>query len=97
MQLGHDRLHHRGQSDSVVHAGLGVADSKLDRVEERMEPDVPPNLFRVIDAVCRNQELQVIFVLGKTFENIGDTGAREALEDVSSIRLEACILAQPER
>ena len=63
MQLENDRLHQRRERDRVVHAGLGIANSELERVEERMEPDVPPDLLGVIDAVSANKQLKVILVL----------------------------------
>ena len=68
MQLDHDRLDHGGQRDRVVDARLGIADAELERVEKRMEPDVPPDLFRVVDAVGLDQELQIILILGEALE-----------------------------
>ena len=46
VQLDHDRLDHGGERDRVVDPRLGIADAELESVEEGMQPDVPPDLFR---------------------------------------------------
>src|SRR5438045_7050824 len=56
VQFDNDRLHHCRQRDRVFHPRLRVADAKLDRVEKRMQSDVPPDLFRVIDATGRDEQ-----------------------------------------
>ena len=96
MQFYHHRLDEGSERDRVVDPRLSVADAELERVEERMEPNVPPDLFRVIDAVGIDQDLEVILVLRETLEGIGNPGAREAFENIMPIGLEAGILAEPE-
>ena len=72
MQLDDDRLNDRGERDGVIHARLRITDADLEGVEKRVEPDVPPNLFRVIDAVRAHEQLAVILVFGEAFERIRD-------------------------
>src|SRR5438094_10383446 len=62
-----------------------------------MESNVPPDFFRVIDAAGFDQELAVIFVLGKTFECVWNPSARKTLEHFESITFQAGVLADPER
>jgi hypothetical protein len=54
LQFEDNRLHKRRRRDGVIHARLHVATAELDRVEERMQSDVPPDFFRVVDAIGRN-------------------------------------------
>src|SRR5450432_114412 len=61
-----------------------------------MQPNVPPNFLRVIDAVRADEELQVIIVLRKTFERVGNSCARETLEHFQSITFEARVASDPE-
>src|SRR4051794_38983452 len=61
-----------------------------------MEPNVPPDLLRVIDAVRADEQLAVILVLGEPFERVGNAGPREAFEYFQSIAFEARIAPDPE-
>ena len=90
-----DGLDDRRHRDRVVDARLRIADSHFERVEERMEPDVPPDLLRVIDAVGADEELQVILVFGEAFEGIGNAGARETLEHFQAVTFEARCCGRP--
>ena len=58
-----------------------------------MQPDVPPNFLRVVDAIGRDKQLQIIFIFAEAFERVGNTGAREALEDHLPVCFEPRILA----
>ena len=62
-----------------------------------MKSDIPPNLFRIVDAIGRDKQLQVIFVFAEAFERIRNARARKTLEDHLAIRFEASVLAQPKR
>src|SRR5437762_9127785 len=81
----------------VVHARLRIAHANFERLEKWMESNVPPDFFRVIDAAGFDQELAVIFVLGKTFECVWNPSARKTLEHFESITFQAGVLADPER
>ena len=89
VKLGNNRLDERGHRERVVDARLRVADADLERVEKRMEPDVPPDFLRIIDATGLDQQLAVIFVLGKRFERVGNSGARKTLEHFEPITFQA--------
>src|SRR2546428_12340814 len=67
-QLVESRNHSLSQGrdrQRVVDARLRIAHTHFQRVEERMQANVPPNFLRVIDATGFHQELAVIFVFGK--------------------------------
>ena len=51
VQFDDDSLHQRRQRDGILHAGLRIADAEFDGVEKGMEPNIPPNLFRIVDAI----------------------------------------------
>ena len=97
LQLDHDSLHHGGQRDRVVDTRLRIANAKLDCVEERVQTDVPPDFFCVVDAAGADQQVQVVVVLGEALEGVGNAGARETFEDHLAVRFQSCVLAQPER
>src|SRR5947207_10868665 len=61
-----------------------------------MKSDVPPNFLRVIDATGLDEQLAVVFVLGKAFECVGNPSARKTLEHFESIPFQAGVLANPE-
>jgi hypothetical protein len=63
-------LHQRGERDGILNARLRIANSEFDRVEKRMQPDVPPDLLRIVDAIRGDKELEIIFVLAEAFERI---------------------------
>ena len=62
-----------------------------------MEPDIPPDFFRVIDAAGFDQQFAVILVLGEDLERIGNAGARETLEHFKPITFETGVAPDPER
>src|SRR5690349_8122927 len=61
-----------------------------------MKPNIPPNLFRVIDTTGLDQQLQEIFVLRQTFERVGHSRAWKAFEDFKAITLETRVTSDPE-
>ena len=95
VKLGDDRLDQRRNRERVVHARLSIAHAHLERVEERMQPDVPPDFFRVIDATGFDQQLAVIVVLRKRFERVGNAGARKTFEHFESITFQARCPGRP--
>src|SRR3712207_8948734 len=55
---------------SVIDARLRIAHPNLQRVEERVEADVPPNLLRVVDALRANEEDRKSTRLNSSHANI---------------------------
>src|SRR4029077_1753647 len=76
-QFRDDRLDQGGDRKRVVHARLGVADADFKSVEHRMQPNVPPDFLGIVDATGLDQQLAVIFVLGKRFEGVRNSSARK--------------------
>ena len=97
VQFRDDRLNQRGDREGVVHARLRIAHAKFQRVEKRMQPNVPPDFFGVIDAAGLDQQLAVIFVLRKRFERVGNAGARKTLENFQPITFQPGVLPDPKR
>src|SRR6266542_613246 len=96
-KLGNDCLDQRRDCKRVIHPGLGIADAHLQRIEERVQPNVPPDFLRVINATGLDQQLAVVFVLGKALERVGNSGARKTLKHFQAITFQARVLADPER
>src|SRR5205085_7460359 len=61
-----------------------------------MEPDVPPDFFRVIDAAGLDQEFAEILVFRERLEGVWNSGARKALEHFEAITFQPRVLADPE-
>ena len=97
MKLRDHRLNQSRDRERVVHARLCIAHAHLQCVEEWMQPDVPPDFLRVIDATSFDQQFAVIFVLRKAFERVWNPGAWKAFEHFESITFQARVLANPER
>ena len=97
LQFENNRLHQSRQRDGVVNARLRIANPKFNGVEKRMQPHVPPNLFRIIDAVRGDQQFPIVFVFAKTLERVRNTGARKTFEDHLAICLQPGVLSQPKR
>src|SRR5262249_34101803 len=86
LQLGDDRLHKCRQRYGVIDARLRIANPKLNGVEKRMQPNVPPNLLCVIDAVRGDEQVQKILIFAEAFKRVGNACARKALKDHVAIR-----------
>ena len=97
VELGDDGLHDRGEADGFVHSHRDVAHAELQRVEERVEADVPPDLLRVVDAPGLDEQVDVAVELLDGLEQVGDAGARKTLEDLQAVGGEAGVAADPER
>lgn len=74
-----------------------VADAEFERVEDRVEADVPPDLLRVIDAAGLDEQVNVAVELVDRFEEIGNACAWETLEDLKAVGGVPCVAADPER
>src|SRR4029077_7425934 len=68
IQFRRRRLNQRRQRNRLLDAHRNIANSKLERVKEWMRPDVPPDFFRVIDAVSLDQKLDVAVILSPAWE-----------------------------
>src|SRR6185295_20157892 len=55
-ELHADRLDERRDRHGLVHPHGNVADAELDRVEEGVRPQVPPDLLAVVDAVGLDED-----------------------------------------
>ena len=62
-----------------------------------MRPDVPPDALGVVDAVGANQKVDEPLEVGPARERVGDVRARELVEHLAAIRLQAGVHAEPER
>src|SRR5439155_23477901 len=78
----------------VLDTRLRVAHAHFQRVEKWVQPDVPPEFLRVIDAAGPYEQLAVVFVLGKALERVGNSGARKTLEHFYSIACQARVLGR---
>ena len=90
-------LNQRSDGQSLVQPHGKIAHAYFDGFEERMRPDVPPDLLAVVDAVRPYQQIDERFVIGPVGEDVRYAGSREALEHFTAIRLESGFHAQPER
>src|SRR5207249_803878 len=61
------------------------------------QPNVPPDFFGVVNAAGLDEQLAVVFVLGKAFERVRNPSARKTLKHFQTITFQACVLADPER
>jgi hypothetical protein len=57
-----------------------------------MQPYVPPNLLRIIDALGLHQQFQIVVVFAETLERVGNAGAREPFKDHVAIRFQPGVL-----
>ncbi len=89
-------LDERGDGDGLLGAKGDVADADLDRVEERVGADVPPDFFCVVDGVGLDEQVDVAFELGVAGEAVGEVGARKVFEDLGAVALVAGLHAEPE-
>src|SRR5205823_13935796 len=84
VQLDDHRLDQCGNGERVVHARLRVADAHLQRVEKRIESNIPPNFLGVINTARFQEQFAVILVFGKGFERVHNSRSREWLESIQA-------------
>src|SRR5947209_2781948 len=96
VKLDHSRLNQRRQCDGLVEAQRNVADAYLERIEEWVRPDVPPDLLGIVDAFSPDEQVDEILEVAPTGEGVRDIRARELIEDFASIGFQPGIHAQPE-
>src|SRR6185503_1275982 len=97
VELYGGRLNQRGDGQGLVHAHRDVADAYLERRENRMRPDVPPDLLGVVDRVRLHEQIDERLEIGPRAEGVGNVGARETVEHLAPVGLEAGVHADPER
>src|SRR5258708_563328 len=96
-QLDGDGLKERGEADGLVDAHGHVADAVLERGKERMRTYVPPDFLRVVDAVGPDEHLHVLVEFAGPADVVGESRAREALEDLGPVALPPGVRSAPER
>ena len=62
-----------------------------------MRTEVPPNLFRIIDTLGFDQQLNKVFVFSPTRKVVGNIGAGKFVEYFAAIRFQPGIHPKPER
>src|SRR5215213_1714113 len=62
VQLRDNSLNQGGEADDLIDARRDVTDADFEGREEGMRPDVPPYLFRVIDAPGLDEQADVVLV-----------------------------------
>src|SRR5687768_6198199 len=62
-----------------------------------MYPDIPPDLFGVIDAIRFYQQLYIVIVIFQAPEIPGNTSSGKLIENFSPERFITCIAAFPKR
>src|SRR4029434_9581464 len=82
--------------ERILHARLGVAHPHLQRVEERMQPDVPPDFLGVVDATGLNQQLAAILIFRERLERMLYAGAGKTFEYFQAITFQPRVLTHPE-
>src|ERR1700733_11802053 len=96
-ELARRSLNQRGDGDALLRAQRNVADADLDRIEEGMRPNIPPDFFCVVDGLSLDEEIDLALELRVTGETIVQVGARKFLEDLRAVALVASFHAEPER
>src|SRR5882762_5795956 len=74
VQLHDDRLRQGGDGDRGARRRRHVADAELQRAEDRMRPEVPPDFLAVVDAAQLDERLDVLLVFGPRVAVIRDAG-----------------------
>src|SRR5215471_2973513 len=96
VELDADGLDQGRQRNRLVGPHRDVAHAELDRLEEGVRADVPPDLLAVIDAVGLDQEPHEIVELLGRVEGLRDGGTGEAVEDLRPEALQPAVAPQPE-
>jgi hypothetical protein len=82
---------------SVSSTRVAVAHAELDRREERVRAQVPPDLPAVVDRRRLHEQLDEVLVLVVAREVRRDAGAWEATPDHLAVRLQPGVAGEPER
>src|SRR5436309_15640591 len=86
-----------GERERIVDTRLRIANANFQRVEKWMQPNVPPDFLRVIDAAGFDEQFAVVFILGKALKCVWNPGARKTFEHLQSITLETSVVTDPKR
>src|SRR5438874_894518 len=75
----------RNKGDHVFKGGRHIANTKLNRIEECVRADIPPDFLAIINASRPDQALHIVIEITPRRKRIGDTAARETLPDHGTI------------
>src|SRR3569833_1640282 len=92
-----DGLEQRGDTDGLIHCHGYITDPELHRIEEWVNPQVPPDLFGVVDTVGLHQQLFKAIISLDTFERLGYPCTWELVEYFCPERFVTRMTALPER
>ncbi len=92
-----DSLEKGRDADGLIYRHGDIADAEFDRVKERMNPQVPPDLFGIVDAIGLYQQLYKIIIGFDAFKIFRYAGTGEFVEYFCPERLITCQPAFPER
>src|SRR2546430_6267507 len=96
-ELRADGLNERGEAEGLLDTRGRIADAELDRGEERVRTQIPPDLPAIVDRGRLHQKLDEVLVLVVAREVRRDPGAREAAPDDLAVRLQPGVAREPER
>ena len=85
------------ETKRIVNARAHIHDARLKRGIPRAGPQIPPDHGRIGNQARVNQHADVTLVFRITVESLGQSGARHRVEYGQAVRLQAGILALPER
>src|SRR6266568_4174817 len=96
-QLRYQRLAQRRQRQRILHRCWHIEDAELNRVEEWMRANIPPDLLPIINHACRNQRLHIGIEISPGAIELRYAAARKWPPNYRTIRLDACKTPTPER
>ena len=80
----------------LVDAHRHVADAELERVEERVRADVPPDLLGVVDAVGLDEQVDEVLELGERARSVRGCRCAGSGRRLAAEALQARVAAEPE-
>src|SRR5690606_6187829 len=87
----------RGETQRVVDVRANVHDARLERRIARARPEIPPDLRRVLDDARLGHHADEAAKFREAREALRNAGARQAVEDRETERLEPRVDALPQR
>src|SRR6185312_9434368 len=81
VQHRHGGLNEGSDGERFVELHGDIADANFQSIEERMRPDIPPNLLAIVDAMRLDQQVYKGLVLGPVGEDVRNRRSGEALEN----------------
>jgi hypothetical protein len=71
VQFGTQCLEDTRYRNRFLNCHRNIADPELNRIEKRMNPQIPPDLFRIVDTVGFHQQFYIIIIIFNAVEKIG--------------------------